>query len=74
MALPPDFAASMFYNELETELSNYWTTLLRTQSVRNTYFGFLDTVGNDKNLTIFLGRFGLQSRTRPTETFRLLIS
>ena len=74
MALPPDFAAGMFHNDLETELSNYWTIPLRPQSVGYARFGFLNTVGNDKILTIFLGRFGLRSPTRLTETFRLLIS
>lgn len=33
MSLPPDFAAGMFYNDLEPEQARRWTALLRAQSV-----------------------------------------
>lgn len=32
MALPPEFAAGMFYNDLEPEESKRWTALLRPHS------------------------------------------
>ena len=33
MQLPPDFAAGMFYNDLEPEQARRWTALLRAHSV-----------------------------------------
>lgn len=33
MALPPEFAAGMFYNDLESEQSNRWIALLKPHSV-----------------------------------------
>ena len=38
MALPPEFAAGMFYSDLEPEESKRWTALLRPHSAAYVYF------------------------------------
>ena len=38
MALPPDFAAGIFYSDLKSEQTNRWTALLKPQSAGHMYF------------------------------------
>ena len=40
MTLPPDFAAGLFYNDLEHEQARRWTALLMPQSMGYEFFCF----------------------------------
>ena len=42
MALPPEFAAGMFYNDLDPEESKRWTALLRPHSAAWVYIRYTE--------------------------------
>ena len=48
MALPPEVAAGILYNELESEQPNSWTALLNAQSVGYVCFHCLNDMENTR--------------------------
>ena len=44
MALPPEFAAGMFYNDLEPEDSKRWTALVKSHSAAWAYFRCIEKI------------------------------